>query len=96
MTNADPGCGLIKFNDVTIPFVDKYPQDTLTFKIMDTKPSESGPGDDMDRDFQDAYEGYLEELDPDERKWLEEHPAKDPTMGNGVVEYSLKNRKSGD
>ena len=41
VTNAEPGCGLIRFNNVTIPFVDKYPADTLTFKIMDTKPAEN-------------------------------------------------------
>ncbi len=40
VTNAEPGCGLIRFNNVTIPFVDKYPADTVTFKIMDTKPAE--------------------------------------------------------
>ena len=101
VTNADPGCGLIKFNDVTIPFVDKYPSDTLTFKIMDTKPQ---PDDEsrtdwekqLEKDFMDAYEGYLETLDPEEKKWLDEHPAKDPTMGNRVVEYSLKKANSGD
>ena len=38
VTNAEPGCGLIRFNNVTIPFVDKYPSDTLTYRIMDTKP----------------------------------------------------------
>ena len=41
VTNAEPGCGLIRFNNVTIPFVDKYPADTVTFKIMNTKPSEN-------------------------------------------------------
>ena len=42
VTNAEPGCGLIRFNNVTIPFVDKYPADTLTFAIMNTKPAENG------------------------------------------------------
>lgn len=41
VTNAEPGSGLIRFNNVTIPFVDKYPADTETFRIMDTKPQET-------------------------------------------------------
>lgn len=46
VTNAEPGCGLIRFNNVTIPFVDKYPADTETYRIMNTKPAESvGVGD---------------------------------------------------
>ena len=101
VTNADPGCGLIKFNDVTIPFVDRYPQDTLTFTIMDPTPqSEDGNKVEwekkLEKEFTDAYEGYLEELDSEEKKWLEEHPANDPTMGNGVVEIGLKKDKSGE
>ena len=40
VTNAEPGCGLIRFNNVTIPFIDKYPADTLTYKIMNTKLAE--------------------------------------------------------
>ncbi len=42
VTNAEPGCGLIRFNNVTIPFVDRYPQDTQTFRIMNTRPIEDG------------------------------------------------------
>ncbi|MCR4907543.1 MAG: PrgI family protein [Lachnospiraceae bacterium] len=34
VTNAEPGCGLIRFNNVTVPFVDRYPQETETFRIM--------------------------------------------------------------
>ncbi len=37
VTNAEPGCGLIRFNNVTIPFEDKYPADTETFRIMNTR-----------------------------------------------------------
>ena len=40
VTNAEPGCGLIRFNNVTIPMIDKYPADTLTYKIMNTKLAE--------------------------------------------------------
>ena len=40
VTNAEPGSGLIIFNDVIIPFTDRYPQDTETYRIMSTKPEE--------------------------------------------------------
>ena len=33
--------GLILFDNVVIPFVDKYPTDTKTYAIMNTKPEES-------------------------------------------------------
>ncbi len=41
VTNSEPGCGLILFDNVVIPFVDKYPKDTKTYAIMNTKPEES-------------------------------------------------------
>ena len=41
VTNAESGCGLIRFNNVTVPFVDRYPQDTETFRIMNTRPEEN-------------------------------------------------------
>ncbi len=40
VTNSDSGCGLIIFNDAVIPFIDRYPTDTKTFRIMNTKPEE--------------------------------------------------------
>ena len=40
VTNSDSGCGLIQFNDAVIPFVDRYPTNTKTFRIMNTKPEE--------------------------------------------------------
>ncbi len=40
ITNAEPGCGLIIFDNYVIPFIDRYPTNTKTFKIMDTKPRE--------------------------------------------------------
>ena len=40
VTNSEPGSGLIIFDDVVIPFTDKYPKDTLTYQIMNTKPEE--------------------------------------------------------
>ena len=41
MTNSEPGSGLILFDNVVIPFVDKYPTDTKTYAIMNTKPEEA-------------------------------------------------------
>jgi hypothetical protein len=40
VTNAEPGSGLIIFNDVVIPFTDRYPTDTKTYRIMSTRPDE--------------------------------------------------------
>lgn len=45
VTNSEPGCGLILFDNVVIPFVDKYPADTKTYAIMNTKPDETGRED---------------------------------------------------
>ena len=41
VTNSDQGCGLLLFDNVVIPFVDKYPTDTKTYAIMNTKPEEA-------------------------------------------------------
>ena len=41
VTNSEPGSGLILFDNVVIPFVDKYPEDTRTYQIMNTRPEES-------------------------------------------------------
>ena len=41
VTNSEPGSGLILFDNVVIPFIDKYPTDTKTYAIMNTKPEES-------------------------------------------------------
>jgi len=41
VTNSEAGSGLILFDNVVIPFVDKYPTDTKTFRIMNTRPEES-------------------------------------------------------
>ncbi len=40
VTNAEQGSGLICFDNIIIPFVDHYPKDTKTYKIMTTKPEE--------------------------------------------------------
>lgn len=41
VTNSEPGSGLILFDSVVIPFVDKYPTDTKSYRIMNTRPEES-------------------------------------------------------
>ena len=41
VTNSEPGSGLILFDNVVIPFIDKYPTDTKTYAIMNTRPEES-------------------------------------------------------
>ncbi len=38
VTGAEPGSGLIKFDNVVIPFIDRYPTDTKTYAIMNTRP----------------------------------------------------------
>ena len=40
VTNAEPGSGLILFDNIVIPFVDKYPKDTKSYAIMNTRPEE--------------------------------------------------------
>ena len=41
VTNSEPGSGLILFDNVVIPFIDRYPTDTKTYAIMNTRPGES-------------------------------------------------------
>ena len=48
VTNSEPGSGLILFDNVVIPFVDKYPTDTKTYAIMNTKPEEAVKKDEAD------------------------------------------------
>jgi type IV secretory pathway VirB4 component len=50
VTNSEPGSGLILFDNVVIPFVDKYPKDTKTYKIMNTKPEESVRKEETDKE----------------------------------------------
>lgn len=40
VTNSGAGEGLIFYGNVIIPFVDKFPKDTMLYKIMTTKPEE--------------------------------------------------------
>ena len=40
ITNADPGCGLIKYGGSLVPFVNRFPNDTKLYQLMTTKPGE--------------------------------------------------------
>lgn len=41
VTNAEQGCGLLIFDNVTVPFINKYPTETLSYRLMSTKPEEA-------------------------------------------------------
>lgn len=36
--NVPPGCGLIKSGDLLLPFEDYYPEDTVSFELLNTNP----------------------------------------------------------
>ncbi len=59
VTNSESGCGLILYNDVVIPFEDRYPVDTKTYRIMNTKP-EGSEGVNRDTEYKEEEE-YVEE-----------------------------------
>ncbi len=40
ITNADAGCGLIKYGSSLVPFVNKFPKNKRLYKLMTTKPGE--------------------------------------------------------
>ena len=40
ITNADPGCGLIKYGGSLVPFVNRFPKDTKLYRLMTTRPGE--------------------------------------------------------
>ena len=41
ITNVDVGSGLIKVGSALVPFSNKFPKDTMLYKLMTTKPGES-------------------------------------------------------
>lgn len=41
ITNSDAGCGLIKYQNLLVPFVNDFPKDTKLYRLMTTKPGES-------------------------------------------------------
>lgn len=42
ITNADAGCGLIKYGSSLVPFINKFPKNTRLYKLMTTRPGEDG------------------------------------------------------
>jgi len=40
ITNAEAGCGLIKYGSALVPFTNRFPKDTKLYELMTTKPGE--------------------------------------------------------
>ena len=40
ITNADVGCGLIKYGSALVPFINRFPKDTKLYQLMTTRPGE--------------------------------------------------------
>lgn len=40
ITNADSGCGLIKYGGALVPFINRFPRDTQLYHLMTTRPGE--------------------------------------------------------
>ena len=40
ITNAEPGCGLIRYGSALVPFVNRFPKETKMYRLMTTKPGE--------------------------------------------------------
>ena len=40
ITNADAGCGLIRYGSSLVPFVNRFSKNTKLYKLMTTKPGE--------------------------------------------------------
>ncbi|MCB5394777.1 DUF87 domain-containing protein [Longicatena caecimuris] len=40
ITNADAGCGLIKYGNSLVPFINQFPKDTKLYQLMTTKPTD--------------------------------------------------------
>ena len=48
VTNADAGCGLIKYGSALVPFVNRWPKDTKLYQLMTTRPGEGVFGGETD------------------------------------------------
>ena len=46
VTNAEAGCGLIKYGSSLVPFVNRFPKNTKLYQLMTTKPGEGIFGSD--------------------------------------------------
>lgn len=40
ITNADAGCGLLKYGSALVPFINRFPHNTKLYELMTTKPGE--------------------------------------------------------
>ena len=40
VTNADAGCGLLRYGSALAPFINKFPKDTKLYELITTKPHE--------------------------------------------------------
>ena len=40
ITNAEPGCGLIKYGGALVPFINRFPRNTKLYELMTTRPGE--------------------------------------------------------
>ncbi len=40
ITNADAGCGLIKYGSALVPFINRFPRQTRLYKLMTTRPGD--------------------------------------------------------
>lgn len=40
VTNSGPGEGLIRYDNIILPFIDSFPTDTVMYRLMTTKPEE--------------------------------------------------------
>ena len=40
ITGAEPGCGLIRYGSVVVPFENHFPKDTKLYQLMTTRPGE--------------------------------------------------------
>ena len=40
ITNADAGCGLIKYGSALVPFANRFPHNTELYRLMTTRPGE--------------------------------------------------------
>ena len=40
VTHSGPGEGLIFYDSIIIPFIDRYPKETESYRIMTTRPEE--------------------------------------------------------
>lgn len=40
ITNAEAGCGLIKYGSALVPFINRFPKKTKLYQLMSTKPNE--------------------------------------------------------